>query len=72
MTNTTAPAMFPAQKIDGSGSVHIAKPGRIGTVTTFCTGRSVGWMVGTDSPVTCASCLKRAAKNGIDVKEIEA
>ena len=71
MTNTAAPALFAAQKFDRTGAVHIASPGRLGgSAVTFCTGRSISWMVGTDAPVTCKACAKKAAGLGIDLAEL--
>ncbi len=64
--------MFTAQKFDRTGSVHIVTLGPVGTVITFCTGRAVSWMAGTDAPLTCKSCAKKAKAAGIDVKAMAA
>lgn len=55
--------MFKGQKIDG-GKVHI-----FNNSSTFCTGRSMDFVVAVseDTQVDCAACVKRAAKNGIEV-----
>lgn len=77
MTTSTAPTalppseLFAAQKIDGTGSVHVVRSIRgPGMVVTFCTGRAMSWMVSTDAAVTCKACLKKAGANGIDVREL--
>ncbi len=64
--------MFTAQKLDGTGSVHLVTRGSFldQRAVTFCTGRSVTWMVGTDAPLTCKSCAKKATAAGIDVKAL--
>lgn len=59
--------MFKGQKIDG-GKVHIFKDSSR-HVATFCTGRSMSYVVAVsdDTHVDCAACVKRAARNGIEV-----
>lgn len=65
-------ALFAAQKIEG-GTVHVVQAGRgrVGLgVSTFCTGRSMSWMVSTDGPVTCKACIRKADSLGMDLKEL--
>ncbi len=72
MTNTAAPALFAAQKLTGTGAVHVVKAGSSPSAwsTIWCTGRSVLWMVGTDKPVTCKACQRKATVNGMDLRDL--
>jgi hypothetical protein len=67
--------MFTVQKIDGTGSVHVAKPSRFAfTVITYCTGRALHEVMRPrdGGEVTCKACLARAKREGIDVAEVAA
>lgn len=65
--DTATDTMTPATRFDQvNGTVHLATSNRHG-MTTFCTGRTMRMMVGTSAPVTCRSCTKKAAANGVDV-----
>ena len=71
MTTTTPTGMdtFHGQKIEG-GKVHVFTAGRSGSfmgAKTFCTGRTVSGVVSVNAAVDCVACVKRAAKDGIDV-----
>jgi hypothetical protein len=70
MNTNAAPALFAGQKIDG-GAVHVFKSFSRG-VATYCTGRSISMVVGSDAPVTCKACAKKAAANGLDVNNLGA
>ena len=70
MNNTAARPLFAAQKFDRTGAIHIVSGGRLGNVVTFCTGRSISWMAGTDEDVTCKACVKKADSLGMDLKEL--
>lgn len=76
MTNATsaptASTLSVIEKIDFSGSRHLATPSRHGMGwVTFCTGRTMSMTVPvTGAPVTCKACTRKASAAGIDVREV--
>lgn len=73
MPNTpTAPAILHRiANLDRPGVVHVGTvSARFGGFFTYCTGRHIAYGVGTPAEVTCKSCIRKAAANGIDPQEV--